>query len=229
MCTVSVLPLPDGYRLWMNRDERMERRDDGALWPHGDALWPVDPMAGGTWLGAHASGWTLALLNQYPPAAAARGVSSRGGLIPKALAGGDPAGALDRLLADGLRDYAPFLLLAFGPQGPWQGLRWDGDGARRKNWPRSLRSWSSSSVGGWPVLRARRRPVARLARLGGTVDAQARALDALHTAHGPGGFCVHRETSGTVAHERVVVDRAGLRIVHHSGAPCQEGPTSEGR
>lgn len=69
MCTLSVASALDGsaVRVLMNRDERRLRpvarppahhRLEGAT-----AIWPVDPMSGGTWIGATDQGLVLAVLN----------------------------------------------------------------------------------------------------------------------------------------------------------------------
>ena len=59
MCTLSVTPLPDGFIVAMNRDERRTRplgagvavrEVDGRRIVH-----PTDAEAGGTWFGASAA------------------------------------------------------------------------------------------------------------------------------------------------------------------------------
>ncbi len=69
MCTLSLATSADGstLRLLMNRDERRLRP---VAWPprpessdRVSAVWPVDPVSGGTWIGATDAGLALALLN----------------------------------------------------------------------------------------------------------------------------------------------------------------------
>ena len=73
MCTLSVLPLPDGVLVAMNRDERRTRPLGGALTRrrHGDLdiAHPTDVEAGGTWFGVNSAGLVAAVLNNYAAAA----------------------------------------------------------------------------------------------------------------------------------------------------------------
>jgi hypothetical protein len=92
MCTVTVVPDGDGFRMICNRDERRDR--PAALPPTvhrvGDrtAVYPVDPHGGGTWVGLNDCGLAVTLLNRTPevgarpPASFAR---SRGLIVPALL------------------------------------------------------------------------------------------------------------------------------------------------
>ena len=71
MCTLTVVPLPGGRRrIAFNRDESRVRpaglppvhRRFGAR----DALSPIDPQSGGTWLAVNDAGLVLAVLNGNP-------------------------------------------------------------------------------------------------------------------------------------------------------------------
>lgn len=92
MCTVTIVPNDDGFRLVCNRDERRDRQ--AALAPtlhrlrHRSAIFPVDPDGGGTWVGVNGAGLVAALLNRNtgsktPPGT--RRLRSRGRIIPKLL------------------------------------------------------------------------------------------------------------------------------------------------
>ena len=117
MCTVSLVTSPDGsaLRVLMNRDERRLRPvaqppavRQTAL---GQAVWPTDPVSGGSWIAATDSGLALVVLNvdgqRRPP-----GLISRGTLIPL-LAG---CRSLDDVLEAwktlDVTAFAPFRLLA---------------------------------------------------------------------------------------------------------------------
>jgi Transport and Golgi organisation 2 len=69
MCTVSVVPSPDGstLRVLMNRDERRLRPVAHPPAAHqtrtGHALWPTDPEGGGTWIAVTDAGLALLMLN----------------------------------------------------------------------------------------------------------------------------------------------------------------------
>src|SRR5262245_11178892 len=92
MCTVTVVPLEDGFRMVFNRDELRER--SAAIPPAthrvGDrtAVFPVDPVSGGTWIGVNDRGLVCALLNRTVDASAPRPVParSRGVIVPALLA-----------------------------------------------------------------------------------------------------------------------------------------------
>ncbi len=99
MCTVSIVPAGDGFRLVSNRDERRARaRARPPRWYDlggRRALFPLDPEGGGSWVGVNDVGLAAALLNRSPgspvPAAAGaapihtaatRPAASRGLIVP---------------------------------------------------------------------------------------------------------------------------------------------------
>jgi uncharacterized protein with NRDE domain len=102
MCTVTIVPYDDGFRLVCNRDER---RDRAAATPpnvrrleHRTAVFPVDPVSGGTWVGMNDTGLAAALLNRTIDSAAptsSRPPRSRGLIIPTLLDCGSVPEALD--------------------------------------------------------------------------------------------------------------------------------------
>jgi hypothetical protein len=67
MCTVTVVPHADGVRLVSNRDEQRTRASalPPALHEAGrhQAVFPLDPQGGGTWVGCNSAGLAAALLN----------------------------------------------------------------------------------------------------------------------------------------------------------------------
>lgn len=124
MCTVSVITLPGGgLRLVTNRDESRGRPvSEPPVWrdlPGGRrGVWPIDPLGGGTWVGADDMGLVLTVLNSNPdPAPDLSGLKlrSRGLLIPMLLEGatdgarlGGIAAMLERI---DLSAFAPFRLV----------------------------------------------------------------------------------------------------------------------
>lgn len=102
MCTMTIVPCDDGFRLVCNRDER---RDRTAATPpcvrrleHRTAVFPVDPVSGGTWVGVNDAGLAAALLNRTTDSAAAAGnrlLRSRGLIIPTLLDCGSVPDALE--------------------------------------------------------------------------------------------------------------------------------------
>ena len=87
MCTVTIVPLADGYRLMCNRDEQHSR--PAALPPRRvridghETTMPIDPQGGGSWIAAADGGLSVAMLNRMPPRAPAadRTLRSRGEIV----------------------------------------------------------------------------------------------------------------------------------------------------
>ncbi|WP_024607937.1 MULTISPECIES: NRDE family protein [unclassified Pseudoalteromonas] len=113
MCTLSYFLTDDGYELFFNRDEQKTREMAIAPSKHtGNAIYPIDPQGGGTWLGVSHWGQTLALLNDYQSVFDITAVKhSRGLLIPHLLSNKTPA--LSQLQNMDLSGYAPFKLCIF--------------------------------------------------------------------------------------------------------------------
>jgi hypothetical protein len=101
MCTITIVPKDDGFRLLCNRDERRGRPP--AIPPHicclrdRATIFPVDPVGGGTWVGVNDAGVAAALLNRTVDTAvriARRPLRSRGLIIPALFGCGSLAEAL---------------------------------------------------------------------------------------------------------------------------------------
>lgn len=131
MCTVTVIPLADGFRLACNRDEQRKRpiallpvvRHYG---PHA-ALLPIDPQSDGTWIAASSAGWATVVLNAnlQPGGARPKPRHSRGELIPRLLHCDDPRAAAAVASAVTPTDFAPFRLILLDKQGLFE-IRNDG-------------------------------------------------------------------------------------------------------
>src|SRR5258708_7283063 len=92
MCTLSLLPGERSLSAWMNRDENPSRGAEARKIVRSGssgsaALYPLDPISQGTWIGINEHGLLLALLNEYPEGGlpASKSSASRGALIPAAL------------------------------------------------------------------------------------------------------------------------------------------------
>src|SRR5262245_53657517 len=117
MCTVSIVPRPDGFRLACNRDERIDR--PLALEPaeyrlgRRSAVFPVDPQSGGTWIGCNDAGVTAVILNRSSETAvcAAASTISRGSIVPAVLACSSWAETIECALALNPRVFDPFRLV----------------------------------------------------------------------------------------------------------------------
>lgn len=120
MCTVSIITTPAGFRVVVNRDEERDRpAAHEPRWrqlPDGvRAVWPVDPLGGGTWIGASTRGLVLCLLNGNPEPRPARPdaktVVSRGIIIPSLLASDGAERAIHDAKAMELDRFPPFRLV----------------------------------------------------------------------------------------------------------------------
>jgi uncharacterized protein with NRDE domain len=121
MCTVTIVPLDDGFRLRFNRDERRDRPIARPPAMHmveaRRAVFPVDPTSEGTWIGVNDSGLVIALLNRNEAARSANAARdpesrvSRGRIAPVLLACGSPEEALDRCTTLDVAAFDPFRLM----------------------------------------------------------------------------------------------------------------------
>jgi len=119
MCTVSIVPIGDGFRLMCNRDERVAR--PVADLPRRvtvagvDAVFPVDPQSGGTWIGVNDAGLAMALLNRTPSECRPTiglGGRSRGEIVPRLLAARDLPRLVELVGAVDATLYEPFRIVA---------------------------------------------------------------------------------------------------------------------
>ncbi len=129
MCTLSIISVaaqadvgPRGMRVVFSRDE--DRRRPAALAPRWRslgqghratrAIWPTDPLGGGTWIAAADSGLVLCLLNLNlePPPVLPQTLLSRGRVIPMLLTADGAAAAIASLQNLDLDRFAPFRLVA---------------------------------------------------------------------------------------------------------------------
>jgi len=121
VCTVTIIPTPGGFRLATSRAAARARPPARPPRIHATragtrALWPVDPAAGGTWVGVCETGLALTLLNlnldPAPPLPAREHMTTRGAAIPALIDAPDASTAISRLRAPDLARYAPFRLVA---------------------------------------------------------------------------------------------------------------------
>ena len=126
MCTVSIVSFDNGVRLLCNRDERRSR--PRAVAPEARcvngrrAVFPVDPVGGGSWIGINEAGLAAALLNrtdrhQPRPALAPR--QSRGAIVPLVLSTGSPDDALYLVRQLDPSDFAPYRLVVLQANDLW--------------------------------------------------------------------------------------------------------------
>ncbi len=161
MCTLTVIPLFDegdaiaGYRLVTNRDEARWRpvAEPPVLHAVGEraAIWPIDPLAEGTWVGVNDAGLLLSILNgnpHPPPRLPSRSeLISRGRLIPRLLEEDAAEDAFARLERDfDLDAFAPFRLVAVDENGVHSAV-WDRERSLRPQRPSACACFVSSGLG----------------------------------------------------------------------------------
>lgn len=126
MCTLTLIPEAQGYTLTMNRDEFKSRAEAG-LRQHREgsveASFPVDGVAGGTWVGVNDRGVSLALLNRYQ-APSITDAKSRGNIIKNAIFKKSANDILAFLKALDVRSYNPFNLIMIDNHSVYQ-FHWD--------------------------------------------------------------------------------------------------------
>jgi hypothetical protein len=116
MCTVTIVPRPGGFRLVCNRDELRTRPralppvvcDLGPV----QAISPIDPHGGGTWIAVNSAGIVFALLNRTAPGDGRHEApTSRGRIIPALLPLESMPAVVGAARALPLLDFAPFTLV----------------------------------------------------------------------------------------------------------------------
>ena len=114
MCTLTYLLNEHGYELFLNRDEQRSRllADPPIINKVNGAIYPIDPVGGGTWIAVSKQGLSLALLNNYQaPSNNRHIIRSRGQLILSLLkAEGDVIKQLNEMNLD---IFQPFQLYIF--------------------------------------------------------------------------------------------------------------------
>ena len=116
MCTVSIVPNGGGFTVMSNRDERRDRA--AALQPNlatigsHAAIMPIDPVAGGSWIGVNDAGLVAAVLNRHAaPAADTRATVSRGVIVRQVLGCDSITSALQSVATLDPGAFQPFRLV----------------------------------------------------------------------------------------------------------------------
>lgn len=149
MCTVSYIPLDDGYILTSNRDEDPGREtlspQEITLSDNRRAIAPRDKLKGGTWIAIDNGGRSVCLLNGAFGRHIRQGTyrRSRGHYVLEALGAEDFDLFAREIPLDGIE---PFTLLMIS-SGSILKLIWDG--IRRYHWqlpPETAHLWSSPTL-----------------------------------------------------------------------------------
>jgi len=229
VCTLSWIPLPDGYAVAMNRDERRTRApalppaqvDVGGV----PALMPIDGDAGGTWISVNDRGHTLALLNRWDESPRDPGTPlvSRG-LLVRDLAGLPGAGAVRTAIAGlPLSRYRPFTLVSVALEEVPLLFEWNGQELSHASVtePGLVRTSSGSDQVGVE----RSRGALFKASSEGPGGLTPEVLAALHRSHlpekGPLSICMHRDEAVTVSFSLVTVSGGQVLFRYVAGSPCE--------
>ncbi len=236
MCTVSWTPIVDGYALYFNRDERKTRgvgappvlRQQAGV----SFAAPIDPDAGGTWIGVNDRGVTICLLNRYgdtpldPPGPR----PSRGLLVLELLVARAAALAIERVERRPLDELLPFTICAVDAAGVVHLADWTGSEllVTATTRPGLVRTSSGSDQRQAEVLR-----VAALDRLAGGATVTADLLGRLHRSHfperGPFSVCMHRDEAETQSLSIIQVGAAEAVLDYAAGSPCLGGGSVRAR
>jgi len=131
MCTLSWWIEDEDRGVFFNRDEKRTR--SAGLPPSlhqvngRKLLMPMDPDAGGTWIGVNDSGLIVAVLNNYPYHQELVDARSRGLLVVDLLRDFQTAAEVGSFIGGAnLEIYRGFIIFALGRSGEPVALRWDG-------------------------------------------------------------------------------------------------------
>ena len=235
MCTVTIIPRRKGYRLGMNRDEKLTRpagRPPQRTMEIGRAFIAPSEPGGGTWIGLNDHGVCLALINWYSVNRCVTGGSvSRGEIIPAARHAGD-AETVDATLASlPLLRINPFRLIGVFPGGH-KIIEWRWDLKRLTCLKHSWRAqqWISSGFDEARAQRVRSKNfvAARKQKTSGSLE----WLRRLHRSHspspGPFSTCMHRPDAATVSYTEVSVSQHEGALRYCAKAPCATSKSPRG-
>ena len=218
MCTLTYRLTEQGYELFFNRDEQRTRPQ--AIQPTINtllnAIYPIDPSGGGTWIAAHQSGISLALLNYYQAQIDPnlKNFTSRGVIIPHLLA--DYENIHQQLIDMDLSVFQAFQLCVFGndlsaqkgkqaqaTQYVWNGSKLTCSSLSAKN----SQPITSSGVD-YPIVLAARQEQFQL-----MISEQSSSDDyiAYHNHQGESGKCsvkMFRDDAHTVSFTRIAVEQS---------------------
>lgn len=148
MCSVSFVPLQEGFALTSNRDEKSYRPtiEPKVYFENGvNLLYPKDEQAGGTWIVAKEDGTCIVLLNGAFVNHPKKGhyTKSRGVVLKEIVRTGDPVFHFSEMH---LKDIEPFTLIIFHNSTLTE-VKWDG--TKKHIIPKSIQEahfWSSATL-----------------------------------------------------------------------------------
>jgi len=220
VCTLTIIPLrvgPEGetrgYRLVTNRDEGRSRPPAAPPRAHRvgaiRALWPVDALAGGSWVGVGDHGLALSILNvnlnPAPDLPRRDQLTSRGHIIPALIESATAREAIDRLSHEFELDrFAPFRLVAVDRDRILD-ARWDRESLEVDARPDHFACYVSSGMGDH-LMTPRLDLFDRMLRVD---EAIAQTQDDFHAHHWPDrpevSVLMSREDASTVSKTTIEV------------------------
>jgi len=224
MCTVTFTPTKSGYYLAMNRDERIERRQDSppdrAFLSGVEVVSPKD-VEGGTWIAGNAYGCAFALINWNEPSSPAPKRNSRGKIVPALSAHSSPEDAFEGLSKENLDGVLPFRVIGvFSDDRKISEWTWDQRQLRAIDHPWEMNHWCSSGLSDLKAKQLRSEISKKWQRKSDTGTLPwMRSLHATHE-HGNFGFCVHRGDVETLSYSEINWDGRMLKFSHRAGSPC---------
>jgi hypothetical protein len=229
MCTVTIVPKPGdshAFRMACSRDELHGRSP--ALPPqqrdfeNTQAMMPIDPASGGTWVGVNEHGLALTLLN-YNPAEPPTGRDlSRGGVIPQLLHASTVNEAYALASSIEANRMMPFRLVVCDGRSLmlWRSTE-PIEQAELGPWSRQPVMWTSSGLGDHVVEGPRRTLFEGW--FGEAPDAYLDRQDAFHRHRWPDrehlSVSMHREDARTVSYTLVDVASDTVTMTYHPDRP----------
>ena len=237
MCTISWRISSEGFDVFFNRDESKTRvlaLKPSVNYDFGvNAIYPLDPQGGGTWLAANDAGLVVGLLNFYQGRLPKGRLISRGQLVKRLAFCQSLTDVKDIVNALPLEKYAPFSLLCFDvamlnsvtmvvPL-----LRWTG----KELIELSQRSPLISSAYKFEeVEQSRLKSYQECFHSGGQPVPLKTYID-FHKSHVPEAsaysVCMHRSDAHTVSFSHVSVTQTSVCFRYVDGAPCSQSNVDE--
>jgi hypothetical protein len=228
MCTLTFVPVEDGYLVGMNRDELLTR--PVALPPKrfqrgGMEMAYPSESSGGTWIACNDRGNLLALLNWNASGSPRLGEKrkTRGLVIAELIGEPDLPAADSHFQQMNLDGLFPFRLVGvFRSERVVNEWRWDGTAKQflRLSWAR--KHWFSSSLSDSLAEEERGRVCEAVA--GEPAGGSHGWLRCLHRSHvprpGPFSVCVHRQDAATVSYTEVRCGATQISMDYLDGNPC---------
>lgn len=228
MCTVTVVRTPHEVCLACNRDEQLSHPialpPQVSRFGHHQAVLPIDPASGGTWIAASDAGLAFVLLNINPESRRtipSKGSRSRGTIIPQMLPCDTLASAVTTALSLDASAFGLFrLLLVDGEE--LAELCSDGSQVHRVQHAPLGEPWlfTSSGLGDHRVEGCRRQLFADLFNRQADSRAMQEAFHRHHWADAPHlSVCMRRMDARTVSQTRITLGRNTVSLRYHPDSP----------